>query len=405
MIRRTLVLCLLAMVPVLATALPLSAGGDDSGKPVIVRCGKGKTIADALGEHYGPLTIQVVGTCHENVVVQRSDVTLVAGAPGAAIQAADATLDTLTVAADRFVLDGLNVSGGRNGIVVAGASQAQLRNCTARGAGSGIVGGIGIQFSLGASGGVDRCVSSGNPADGIFLDGSVVTITNSTLQGNARNGVFVFGASTARIGMTSVFAPGPNVISDNGANGIHVSLASLGVIYGNTVTGNGTNPSSPLGRFGILVVQSKADFPGGNTITGNFGSGIAFSGSGGFIGDPGFGLPSVNVIRGNSTAAPSAGISLALGSAAVMRNATVEGNNGAGVSLGGRSTLSVFSGSLTNNNANGLLVSQGSAVLFQPVAPLASISGNTGFDLKCLDGESSFTGQPGGTPNIDCTGF
>ena len=59
------------------------------------------------------------------------------------------------VTADRFVLDGLIVSGGRNGIVVTGASQAQLRNCTARASGSGIVGGIGILFSQGASGSVD----------------------------------------------------------------------------------------------------------------------------------------------------------------------------------------------------------------------------------------------------------
>ena len=103
--------------------------------------------------------------------------------------------DTLTVTADRFVLDGLIVSGGRNGIVVTGASQAQLRNCTARASGSGIVGGIGIFSSQGASGSVDSCNSSGNPADGIFLDGAVVTITNSTLKSNGRNGVFIFGAS------------------------------------------------------------------------------------------------------------------------------------------------------------------------------------------------------------------
>ena len=311
----------------------------------------------------------------------------------------------LTVTADRFVLDGLSVSGGRNGIVVTGASQAQLRNCTARGSGSGIVGGIGIFFSQGASGSVDSCNSSSNPADGIFLDGAIVAITNSTFKGNARNGVFVFGASTGRIGLTNAFVAAPNTISDNGANGIHVTQNSLGLISGNTVTGNGTNPNSPLGRFGVLLFHSRATLVGGNTITGNFGTGIVLSASTAVIGDPGFGLPSANTISGNSTAAPSAGIALALGSAAVVRNATIQANNGAGLNVAGRSTVSMFSGSLTNNSANGLQLSQGSAVLFQPVPPLASISGNTGTDLLCLDGESSFTGQLAGSPTISCTGF
>jgi len=392
------------MLPALAMALPLPAGAEDSGKVVSVRCDRGKTITDALSEHRGPLTIQVVGTCLEHVVVQRNDVTLVAGAPGAAIQGRDLTVDTLTVTADRFVLDGLNVSGGRNGVVVTGGSQAQLRNCSLRGGGSGIAGGIGILFSQGASGSVDRCESSGNPADGIMLDGAIATITNSRFVGNARNGVFVFGGSTGRIGLTNSFAPGPNSISDNGANGIHVTLGSLGIIMGNTVTGNGTNPASALGRFGVLLFHSRADIPGGNTIAGNFGPGIALSASSAVIGDPAFG-PSVNVIRGNSTAGPSQGLALVLGSAAVLRNATVDANNGAGVGIAGRSILSVFSGTITNNTVNGLQLSQGSAVLFQPVTPLASFSGNTGVDLKCLDGESSFTGPLGGSPTIDCTGF
>jgi hypothetical protein len=65
----------------------------------------------------------------------------------------------------------------------------------------------------------------------------------------------------------------------------------------------------------------------------------------------------------------------------------------------------MFSGTLTNNSANGLQLSQGSAALFQNVSPLASINGNTGTDLLCLDGESSFTGPLTGSPTISCTGF
>jgi len=393
------------MLATLATVLPIPARADNSGK-ITIRCDKSKTIADALAQQQGgPLTVEVVGTCFEHVTVRRSDVTFVAGAPGAAIQGTDSKVDTLTVIADRFVLDGLSVSGGRNGIVVTGGSQAQLRNCTARASGSGIVGGIGILFSQGASGSVDSCNSSGNPADGIMLDGAIVAMTNSTFKGNARNGVFVFGASTSRIGFTNAFVPGPNIISDNGANGIHLTQNSLGLIFGNTVTGNGTNPNSPLGRFGVLLFHSRADLPGRNTITGNFGAGILLTGSTGVIGDPGFGLPSDNTISGNSTAAPSGGVVLGLASAAVVRNATIQANNGAGLNLAGRSTVSMFSGIVTTNTINGLQLSQGSTVLFQNVPPLASIGGNTGTDLLCLDGESSFTGPLTGSPTITCTGF
>jgi len=404
--RRSLVLHLVAMLFALAMAQPLTVGADP--EKVTIRCDKHKTIGDALAQHQGgPLTIEVVGMCLEHVTVRRSDVTLVAGASGGAIQGTDPKVDTLAVTADRFVLDGLSVTGGRNGIVVTGASQAQIRNCSVRATGSGIVGGIGILFSQGASGSVDACDSSGNPADGIMLDGAVVAITNSKFKNNARNGVFVFGGSTSRIGFTNAFASAPNTISDNGGNGIHLTQNSLGLIYGNTVKGNGTNPNSPVGRFGVLLFQSRADLPGRNTITENFGAGIVLTiGSTAVIGDPGFGLPSDNTISGNSTAAPSAGILFGLASSAVVRNATIQGNNGAGLNLAGRSTVSVFSGTVTNHTI-GLQLSQGAAAVFQNVQPLASISGNTNTDLLCLDGESSFTGPLAGNPvpTITCTGF
>jgi parallel beta helix pectate lyase-like protein len=407
--RRSLVLCLLAMLPALATTLPISVRADDDGKKekVSVRCGKGKTIGDVLTERRGPLTIELVGTCFEHVKVASNDVTLQAGTPGSGIQGTDSTKDTLTVTADRFVLDGLHVTGGRNAIVVTG-SQAQLRNCTTLSAGSGILSGIGILFSQGASGSVDNCESSSNPADGIFLDGAVVTITNSRFVSNNRVGVFVFGGSTGRIGFTSALLPAGNTISKNAGNGIQVALGSMGLIYGNTVTGNGTNPTSPLGRFGIFVLHSRVDLPGKNMITGNFWSGMGISGSTAIIGDPGFNQPTDNVIRGNNLAAlqNQGGVSLALGSAAVLRNATIDANNGAGVALSERSTAVLFSANVTNNTANGVQLIQGSGIVFRPNAPLSVISGNTGFDLKCFDTESSITTGYAGSPTIDgCTAF
>ena len=408
--RRSLVLYLLAMLAALATTQPIPARADDDGKKdkVSVRCGKGKTINDVLAERRGPLTIEVVGTCFEHVTVASNDVTLVAGTSVSGIQGTNQNQDTLTVTADRFVLDGLHVTGGRNAIVVTG-SQAQLRNCTAQASGSAILSGIGILFSQGSNGSVDNCDSNSNPADGIFLDGAVVTITNSRFVGNNRVGVFVFGGSTGRIGFTSALLPAaPNIIRNNAGNGIQVALGSMGLIHGNFVTGNGTNPTSPLGRFGIFVLHSRVDLPGKNTITGNFWSGIGIRGSTAIIGDPGFNQPTDNLIRGNNLAAlpNEGGVSLALGSTAVLRNATIDANNGAGVALSERSTAVLFSANVTNNTANGVQLIQGSGVVFRPNEPRSVISSNTPFDLQCFDTESSITTGYAGSPTIDgCTGF
>jgi hypothetical protein len=247
--------------------------------------------------------------------------------------------------------------------------------------------------------------------DGIFLDGAIVTITNSRFEKNGRNGVFIFGASYGKIGFTNAFVPGPNFINDNGGNGIHVTQNSLGLIFGNDVKGNGTNPVSPVGRNGILLFGARADLPGANTISGNSGPGIVLNGSTAYIGDPGFGLPSANTISGNSTAGqtgpmtPAAGISLGTASTAVLRNATVKSNNGAGVFLLGRSTLSVISSTVTGNSVDGVELGQDSLAIFQPNAPLANISGNAVIDLKCQDAQSTFTGPLASSFTTNCTVF
>jgi len=399
-------LCLLVVLA-LAIVLPGPASGAERAKVVSVRCDKGETIGQALDAHDGPLTIEVVGTCDEHVAIDRNDVGLVAGGPGAGIHGPDPATNTVMVTGDRFVLDGLGVTGGRNAVVVSGGGRAQLRNCRVQAAGGGIVGGIGILFVQGASGTVDACEATGNPVDGIMIDGAIAIITNSRFTSNGRNGVFVFGGSTARIGLTSTFVAAPNTISNNGGNGIHVTQGAMALIFGNTISGNGMNPASPVGRFGVILFQSRADLVGRNTITGNFGSGLFMIASTAFVGDPGFGLPFDNLIRGNSTAAPSQGVLVGTGSTVTLRNATVDANNGAGVALSERSTAVIASTTVTGNTANGLQLIHGSAVVFRPLAPLSVVSGNTPFDLKCFDGESSITGPVAGSPTSDggCTDF
>ncbi len=400
-------LALVVMVLSLALVLPTDARGDGGrgNHEVIVQCDKGRTIGDVLARHRGALTIKVVGTCDEHVTVDRNDVSLVAGGPGAGIHGPDPNTDTVLVTADRFLLDGLTVTGGRNAVVVSGGSRATIVNCAVRGSGSGPVGGIGIVFFQGANGSVDHCDSSGNPADGLMLDASVATITNSTFSGNGRAGILVFNGSNARIGITGAFTSAPNAITGNGSNGIHVTVGSAAVIAGNTISGNGTSPAGAFGRFGVVAFHSRISLPGGNVIANNFAAGVAINASTAVIGDPGFAIPTNNVIRGNSTAAPSQGIAVIMNSMLQIRNATVENNNGTGVGVSGRSTVRMFSSTVTGHANNGVHLSQGSAAIFEAAPPLSTLTGNAPLDLRCLDGESSFTGPLAAGATIDCTGF
>jgi len=139
-----------------------------------------------------------------------------------------------------------------------------------------------------------------------------------------------------------------------------VTLNSLGLIVGNEISGNGTNPAGPFGRTGVTVFHSPRRSAGRQSHHGQLRTrrpgrrGLEASPSG----DPGFALPTKNVIRGNSTAAPSQGISVTLNSTLGLRDATVEANNGAGVTLAARSTMNVVSSTITGNTVNGVLLSQ-----------------------------------------------
>jgi len=371
-----------------------------------VNCGAGQTIGEALVEPAVRLTITVIGRCNENVAIHRNDVRLIGGS-GAEIHGPDTTADTVTVTGDRFVLDGLTVTGGRNGISIQGGGRATLRNCTTRAAGAGIVAGIGIVFFQGANGSIDRCVSTGNPNDGALIDAGIATITNSDFSSNGRAGVLMLNGSNVRLGLNNAFGVEGNTIRNNGSNGVHLTINSFGLFAGNTISGNGTNPAAPLGRVGIFVYHARANFAGGNTITGNGTTGLSILASTAAIGDAGFGVPFANTISGNGTN----GLSVALASTVHFNSATIQNNGGSGIAASERATLRVTSSTITNNAVNGVRLSQGSAATFQifGALPASTITGNGAGDLNCLDGESSFEGVPpaatAGIGTITCTGF
>ena len=365
---------------------------------VRVNCARGQTIAHALqqGDERKTLVVVVEDTCTESVVVVRDDVSLVAGGVGATVNGPDPSTSTINVTANRVTIDGLTVTGGLNGIRGVGAKALTIANCVVQNTGRS-----GIVFAQGTSGRVDACAVQNNPRDGIAVESSSATVINSAIGQNARAGIIFSDGSSGRIGVDDSNAAAGNTISANASNGVHISIGSTAFVGANTISGNGTSPAGALGRFGIGVFNSTADIIGSNTITANANHGIFARSSSLLVGDTNFGFSSVNTVSGNGTAvAPSAGIFGFVGSSFVIRNATINGNNGFGVGLSLRSSAQMSGNTIQNNtgfppNGDGIRLIFGSGLFIDP-PPAApnTVTGNSGWGLNCTDGEASVVNTP-----------
>src|SRR5262245_56152493 len=360
-------------------------------KTVNVDCANSETIAKALthGNERKPLLLVVKGICNENVTVDRNDVTLQADPTvGGAVSGPDPSVSTIIVTGSRVTIIGLTITGGRNGIAGEGAAGLTVRNATIQGTGR-----TGIVYTFGASGVVDGCAIQLNPRDGVAIEAAQATIVNSTVTQNSRVGVLVSNGASARIGLDNQNAAAGNTISFNGSNGVHVSVGTSAFIAMNQIIGNGTDPNGALGRFGVNVINATADIVGGNTITSNAGTGVNARSASLLIGDPSFGLSSVNTITGNGNAAAPGGVFGFLGSSVVVRNAVISGNQGFGWGLSLKSDGQLFSSTVQNNLPVGFSTGDGIRLLFGSglliSQPNTAVSGNAGFGLQCTDGESS----------------
>jgi len=386
-------------------------GGGNGGGTVTVDCGAGQTVSQALAS--GAKQIIVRGACHESVTIAKDDVTLQADPAGGRIDGPDPDTNTVQVTGNRVTIDGLTVTGGRNGITALGAANMALRRCLVQSTGR-----TGIVYANGASGSVDQCTAQSNARDGIAADGAQTTITNSTASSNTRFGIIISNGSTARVGLTDRFVGAGNIISQNGGAGVVVSLGSAAIVAMNSITDNGTISTSST-RAGVSINQSTASIAGGNTIARNAGTGVvAFGGASVQVGDSSFGLPTLNTISRNGNTAQPGGITVILGSTMVVRDAVIEENNGQGLLFSTRSQGQLINTVIRNNvdagnnTGDGIRLTLGSGVL--PLTPGSTVTGNQGFGLQCTDGESSavntfapivtFAGNGrGDVPN--CSGF
>ncbi len=399
-------LSLVAMNPV--------ARAQDPTKTVVVDCAAGDTIAKALtlGDERKPMLVQISGTCSEHVMIDRSDVTLAANAPGATVSGPDGAIDVIRVTGSRVTIDGITVTGGRNGILADGAPGLTVHNAVVQGTGRN-----GITYARGASGLVDASVAVNNARDGVAIDAASGTVINSQVNQNGRVGVGVFTNGAARIGVDNGNNAGGNVISGNASNGIHIVFGSSALVGMNQITNNGASPTGAVGRVGIGIFNASADIIGGNTISGNAGTGVSVRASAVTFGDGNFGFTTVNTITANGNAASPGGVFGFLGTSMLIRDLVVSGNMGFGLILSLRSEAQISSSTIQNNLPAGGNTGDGIRLVFGSglflAAPNSTVTGNTGWGLNCTDGESSVIntgflilgGNALGGVAPSCTGF
>jgi len=236
-----------------------------------VDCDSGDSIQaelDRKGGHSGPITINVIGTCEENVYIRRDDVS-VNGNNNAVISGT-----IYLEGANRITIQNITVTGPGLGVSVIGSNYVQLLNAIitenqdwtaiianessslkiwnseiSNNEGNGVF--IGINSSLVASGG-SRFYDNQNM--GISLaDNSSAHITEGTLiQGNA-HGVYATGHSFVDFEDSET--------SNNTWYGIALEWDAAAVLRGaNTVSGNGIggvfcgdNESSYLNQGAVIA--------------------------------------------------------------------------------------------------------------------------------------------------------
>jgi parallel beta-helix repeat protein len=243
-------------------------------------------------------TIQVSGTCNENVAIPLGkDLLPLDGGGDATINGPDPALNTLSARGVRgLTVRGFRITGGRAGISIDRGSSASIDGNT-------------IEY-------VGRF--------GIIAGGwSTVNIVNNTIQNNPNHGINVTGNAFVFIGFATAddTIASPNTIRFNGAHGINVSFSASARIAGNTISDNARN--------GVNVDRASQATVSDNTIDANGQNGIFVTENSGLnLGsDTGAGIfdaPNRTTVNNGVR-----GISCRVGGYANGRLGTLNGNGGA----------------------------------------------------------------------------
>jgi parallel beta-helix repeat protein len=226
-----------------------SQGNENRYIPVF--CGQGHSIQDAVDRATEGATINVWGTCHEAVLVDKDRLRFF-GLEGLATIIPPCCTPAFQIIADSVSIEGFNITGAVTGIAITHGSHASIvDNVISDSGGTGIRVVDNSQAILVRN----QVVNSGN--SGIWISGSSqAMLSGNTTTGNTRFGVGVAEGSSAR------FAH--NIITENTIHGISVQTNG-------TVDLRNTNIISRNGEFGVsceetavLIVNRAQDFSDGN---------------------------------------------------------------------------------------------------------------------------------------------
>ena len=215
---------------------------------VSVDCEAGNTIMAALANVKPGDTVQVSGTCNEQVSFAPEMVRITLdGQKKTTIQhpgKAAPSPHTVFIRGKDITVKGITVVGGLDGIHLSGPASAEL----------------------------DGNVVNKAARAGIHIDkGSVARIINNTIQENGAYGIDITGVSLAYIGLRIPRIPAlsPNTIRNNGGSGINIERSSTAWIVGNTISNNKGS--------GIIVHRNSQADVMGNVINANGGDAITAS--------------------------------------------------------------------------------------------------------------------------------
>ena len=375
----------------------IPSGGGGGGGTLTVDCGSGGSVAQAVAG--GAARIVVRGSCEGPVVIDRDGVVLAADPSGGSLHGTDPDTNVVVVTGHRVTIEGLMITGGRNGITAIGASNLTVKDVTVQSTGR-----VGIAYAAGSSGTIDGCTTQANPRAGIVVDGSWARIINCTIQNNV-GGITVANGASAVIGVTDRFVAAGNTIRQNAGFGINIVFGAVATVAMNTITQNT--------GIGISVFHATAVISGGNTISANPSGGVVATASRVALGDAGIGLTTVNQVSENGSPVGTGGVFAGVGTSMFIRDAQIQANNGAGLIISLRSSVQMTGTTIRNNANDGIRLVLGAALL--PLAPVSTITGNTGAGIQCADSESSVvntiptiasvSGNFGGDVSASCTSF
>jgi hypothetical protein len=244
----------------------------------------------------GPNTINVSGSCRENLLINDMDLLTIAGSKGASLtDASGGTADVVDIRHSRVSIIGMTIDG-LTGINYDAVDCEQMSQCTLVGntiqgdadvvgvynlSSALIVGGV-IQngtsdgiFALGdvVAAGVEI---QGNPVGVIVRNGSrtrvrvadpasdpILTITPSTVANNSAGILVSQGAEFSCTGC---------IVQNNTGDGIHIDVSAAATIQAATLGNGSTIPPLVTGNSGNGVYVgdlSSATFKGTSTVTGN----------------------------------------------------------------------------------------------------------------------------------------